>query len=102
MDNANINEARDPHLLHIARKRASFKYHLISYIMVNGFLWGLWFFASRAKVENNFPWPLYPMLGWGVGLCFHFAGAYIHPGTSLVEKEYEKLIKQKEIKTINS
>ena len=102
MENANINEARDPQLLHIARKRASFKYHLISYTIVNGFFWGLWIFTSPGNLENNFPWPLYPMLGWGVGLCFHLAGAYIHPRTTLVDKEYQKLIKQKEIKTINS
>ncbi|MBK6380401.1 MAG: hypothetical protein IPF72_12080 [Chitinophagaceae bacterium] len=35
------------------------------------------------------------MIGWGIGLAFHFAGAYVFPKANSVEREYEKLKNQK-------
>ena len=43
---------------------------------------------------NHLPWPIWPMIGWGIGLAFHFAGAYIFPKANSVEREYEKLKNQ--------
>ena len=85
-------EGNDPILWEIARKRASFKGHLVSYLVVNAFFWALWFFTGERYGKNNyFPWPVWPMLGWGIGLAFHFAGAYIFPESNSVENEYRKL-----------
>jgi len=89
---------KDPELWEIAQKRASFKKHLLTYIIVNGFLWALWFFSNddhdysdQMFDHYNFPWPIWSTLGWGIGLAFHYAGAYIFPKTNSVEKEYQKL-----------
>lgn len=83
---------KDPELWEIAQKRASFKSHLAVYIIVNGFFWALWFLKGRSYAEEEyFPWPVWPMLGWGIGLFMHFVGAYIYPKANLVEKEYQKL-----------
>lgn len=83
---------KDPELWEIAQKRAEFKSHLLSYIIVNGFFWALWFFSGDRNDNNEFaPWPVWPMLGWGIGLAFHYAGAYVFPKSNLVEKEYQKL-----------
>lgn len=94
-------EGKDPYLWEIAQKRASFKSHAVTYVIVNAFFWALWYFSSgRPDVELNdipmahFPWPVWPMLGWGIGLAFHFAGAYIFPKANSVESEYEKLKNQ--------
>jgi hypothetical protein len=85
-------EGKDPELWEIAQKRVGFKHHLVSYIIVNGFFWVLWYFTeSRYNDYEFFPWPVWPMLGWGIGLSFHFAGAYIFPRANSVEKEYQKL-----------
>ncbi len=89
-----VPEGKDPVLWEIARKRASFRSHLVSYLIVNAFLWAIWFFTHQHYYSNDFdylPWPVWPMLGWGVGLAFHYASAYIFPGVNLVENEYEKL-----------
>lgn len=88
---------RDPQLWEIAKRRASFKSHLGTYIIVNGFLWALWFYTTR---DNNvymsrFPWPMWSTLGWGIGLIFHYLGAYVYPKQNTVEKEYEKLVRNK-------
>ena len=88
-------EGKDPQLWEIAQKRADFKSHLISYIIVNGFFWALWFFTGNdVQEEEYFPWPIWPMLGWGIGLAFHFADAYFFPRANSIEKEYQKLKNQ--------
>lgn len=83
-------EGKDPILWEIAQRRASFKSHALAYLIVNLFLWVLWFFNSKTN-NSVYPWPIWTTLGWGIGLAFHFAGAYVFPKINSVEKEYEKL-----------
>jgi hypothetical protein len=85
-----VPEGKDPILWEIAQRRASFKSHALAYLIVNLFLWGLWFFNAKDG-KSGYPWPIWTSLGWGVGLAFHFAGAYVFPKVNSVEKEYEKL-----------
>ena len=85
-------ENRDPELWQLAQKRASFKSHLTVYIIMNIFFWIVWYFTSqRYSGAMSFPWPVWPMFGWGIGLFFHFMGAYVYPKHNPVEKEYQKL-----------
>jgi hypothetical protein len=91
-------ENKDERLWQMAKKRASFKRHAFTYIAVNAFFWLLWLFASGDKeVDYNgsgIPWPVWPMLGWGLGLVLNYFDAYQKTGNSLEEKEYEKLKKK--------
>jgi 2TM domain len=83
---------KDPELWELAKKRAGFKRHFIVYAIVNVFLWVMWFYSGRHFHQNLYvPWPMWTTLGWGIGLAFHFAGAYIFPKVYSVEKEYQKL-----------
>ncbi|MEP6711379.1 MAG: 2TM domain-containing protein [Ferruginibacter sp.] len=89
-----VPQGKDPALWEIAQKRAGFKGHLLAYIIVNVFLWSLWYYTSFKNMQNQwspYPWPIWTTLGWGIGLAFHFTGAYIFPKANSVEKEYEKL-----------
>ena len=86
---------KDPHLWEIAQRRASFKTHLATYIVINLFLWGVWYFTSQRYDHNGFPWPVWPTFGWGIGLFFHFLGAYVYPKSNSVEREYQKLTRDK-------
>ena len=96
-------EGKDPVLWEIAQKRAGFKSYAVTYLIVNAFLWGVWFLSSSDHADfswgnirwGHFPWPLWSTLGWGIGLAFHFAGAYIFPKSNSVEREYEKLKNKK-------
>jgi hypothetical protein len=93
--NTNINipaSGKDPVLWEVARKRASFKYHLVSYIIMNIFFWVVWSITGEHRTHNGFPWPIWPAFGWGIGLLFHFAGAYLYPKSNQVEREYNKLM----------
>jgi hypothetical protein len=94
MENSNQNQ-KDPHLWELAQKRASFKYHLATYAVMNAFFWILWYLnGQKMDADDRWPWPVWPLLGWGIGLAFHFMGAYIVPKNNLAEKEYDKLKKK--------
>jgi 2TM domain len=89
------NQQRDEELWAIARKRAAFRRHLFTYIVVNSFLWLIW--AIRSGDYDSFiPWPIWPTLGWGVGLAINYADAYLFHRENSVEQEYQKLLKKKQ------
>jgi hypothetical protein len=106
MENTNP-EQRDEKLWKMARKRAAFKRHLFSYILVNAFLWVIWFFSGHYWNEfddmgpgmhhygYHFPWPLIVMFFWGIGLAFDFFHSYYSYKDNMIEKEYQKLLNKK-------
>ena len=51
------------------RAKQSFQTHLAVYVVVNSLLIAIWFFTSR-----DYFWPIWPLLGWGIGLFFHWFG----------------------------
>jgi 2TM domain len=90
-ENQQANE-KDSVLWELAKKRTGFKKSLMVYIVVNSFLWILWFFTNDNNMDKGpFPWPVWPMFGWGIGLAFQYIGAYVTPNTISVENEYQKL-----------
>lgn len=89
---------KDEELWKIAKKRAAFKKHLITYVIVIGFLWALWYItAGRGADADDLytAWPIWATLGWGIGLVFNYFSAY-HDlnSSSAVQKEYDKLKNQ--------
>jgi len=87
----NIMESTDQQLWAIARSRAKFKRSLGSYSIVIPFLWVIWFLTSQDKDINRIPWPIWPMLGWGIGLAIQYLKAYVIEVGSLEQREYDKL-----------
>jgi len=81
-----------------ARKRVEekkgFFTHLIVYICVNILLVIIWAFPSG----GGYPWFLFPLGGWGIGLLFHFLGVFVFSRSTdwerrEIEKEAERLRK---------
>ena len=107
MDNTNINTPqRDEKLWKLAKRRASFKKHLVSYILVNAFLWLIWFIGHYSEgdsfnwgfgMHNGFhvPWPVFVSFFWGIGLVFEFFHTYVTNHEDLIDKEYQKLVNKK-------
>lgn len=92
-----METTKDERLWRMARKRADFKKNLYSYLVVITFLWGIWWFTTGYdKGFHGYPWPIWVMLGWGLGLGFQYFGAYNGNKQDLAEQEYEKLKKEKE------
>ncbi|MDB5221851.1 MAG: hypothetical protein JWN83_518 [Chitinophagaceae bacterium] len=86
---------RDEQLWRIAKQRAGFQRGLVSYFVINAFLWIIWWFTS-GRNSHGIPWPAWAMLGWGLGLVFQYFAAYGGSKESLADKEYEKLKREKE------
>jgi hypothetical protein len=70
-----------------AEVKLGFYIHLAVYSGVNVLLFFIWWFAG------GYPWFVFPLLGWGVGLLAHFlyAFAQISVTDRLAEKEYQRL-----------
>ena len=59
----------------LAESRRGFKIHAAVYaivmtglIVLNSLLW--------AYSDGDFPWVLFPLFGWGIGLAFHYIYGY--------------------------
>lgn len=92
-------DQKDQRLWKIAKRRADFRRSLYTYIVVIGFLWTIWWFTQgRFGIGHSIPWPAWAMLGWGIGIAFQYFRAYEGDGQDLAEKEYEKLLREKQEK----
>jgi hypothetical protein len=81
---------KDPKLWRMAKKRASFKSDFYSYLVINGFLWLIWYFSGNGS-GDGIPWPVWPTLGWGIGIAFQYFESYHGNNNEMAEREYEKL-----------
>lgn len=88
--NNQLNE-KDQALWQTAEKRVSFKRHLITYLLVNAFLVAIWFFGSITNGSYKHFWPIWPILGWGIGIVFSYVDAYGKSKLLSTQKEFEKL-----------
>ncbi|MBN8584426.1 MAG: 2TM domain-containing protein [Ignavibacteria bacterium] len=86
------SQPRDERLWRLAKKRAEFKKHLLTYLVINIFFWAFWAFNSFRHNDFDFPWPVFVTFGWGIGLGINYISAYSSSFESLREKEYNKLI----------
>jgi hypothetical protein len=71
-------------------EKKGFFIHFIVYIVVNIMLVLIWAFAA----DRGFPWFIFPLGGWGIGLLFHFLGVFVFERISdkaAIEKEAEKI-----------
>lgn len=65
--------------------------HFIVYLLVNALLVVIWAVTGR-----GFPWFVFPLGGWGIGILFHFLSVYVfsREDTGAIEKEAEKIRKR--------
>jgi hypothetical protein len=54
------------------KERDDFRWHLVTYLVINAMMWVLWAVVSGV---HSFPWPIWLSLFWGIGLVFHWAYA---------------------------
>jgi hypothetical protein len=72
-------------------KRRVFILHLAMYVMVNLFLIVIW-----AVTGAGFPWFVFPLFGWGIGLVAHGVVALLlaDPAEVVLEREQRRLTGQ--------
>ena len=90
-----IPPGKDPEMWQLAQRRASFKSHFIIYLVMSVFFWLIWYFTGGRTYNGSLPWPVWPMLGWGIGVAFHYMGAYVTPRSNATQNEYDKLMNER-------
>jgi vacuolar-type H+-ATPase subunit I/STV1 len=68
--------------------KQEFYAHLLAYLFVNGMLIAIW-----AMTGSGFFWPIFPMLGWGIGIGFHAWDTFhrSEPTEAKVQREMARL-----------
>jgi hypothetical protein len=71
-------------------QKRGFQGMLVSYVVINAFLWILWAITDSNK--SGIPWPLWVTLGWGIGVVMSAWSIYGQkPITEdAVQREMEK------------
>ncbi len=87
----NYQNHSDETLWKIARKRAAFKWSFSVYVCMNAFFICIWYFTSR---PGSYFWPVWPMMGWGIGILFQYLAAYQGNNIFTARQEYERLLEQ--------
>ena len=89
-----MTDADDVELRRLAIRRAdmklAFRSHLMAYVIVNGGLVAIYVMTSF----GHYFWPIWPMIGWGIGLGSHAMSVYMNGEgirDRLIEEELEKL-----------
>jgi len=77
----------------LAKKRVEFRAHIIVFLVTMGALWIIWYFTG-----HGYPWPIWPMAIWGIGVVFHYIFDYRYNSIMSEEAEYNKLKKKMEEK----
>jgi hypothetical protein len=72
-------------------KRRAFYLHLAVFLAVQLMLFGIWALAG-----GGYPWFLFPLMGWGIGLVAHGAAAFLlsDPNDIVLEREQRRLSQQ--------
>ena len=58
--------------------RTAFRTHMTVFVMVNLLLFVIWLTTWQLADGTSYPWFLWPLLGWGVGLAAHYAAVRHH------------------------
>jgi hypothetical protein len=80
------DDLRERALARLKAKR-EFTAHLLAYVLVNALLISIW-----AMTGADFFWPIFPLLGWGIGLAFHGWETYSgEPSEEKIQREIDRL-----------
>jgi hypothetical protein len=74
----------------IAKAKVGFYIHLSAYILVNAMLIILWWWTNDIAGVTIFFWPIFTLVGWGIGLAAHGIGAFAGLERQ-TERELQKL-----------
>jgi 2TM domain-containing protein len=71
------------------RKKRGLQAHALAYLMVNLFLNAVWLLTT----PGGFYWPIFPLVGWGIGLAFNVWDVYSpdRPTEERIAREMRRL-----------
>ena len=81
---------KDDELRKIAKNRVEFRDHVLIYLVVNVIL-----IIVNVLFSPGFYWFVIVLLFWGIGVIFHYREAYHGTEEMRIEREYQRLRKEK-------
>lgn len=69
------------------KDRMGFYWHLATYVIVNGFLIAIYLLTSLADGGLYYPWFIWPLAGWGIGLLLNFLGVFVLVETPAAQQQ---------------
>jgi hypothetical protein len=70
------------------RKKRDLQSHLIAFVTINLVLVAIWYVTNPDALF----WPIFPILGWGIGVVLHIWDVYAPgPTEARVEREMRRL-----------
>ncbi|MBP1632625.1 MAG: hypothetical protein H6Q11_913 [Acidobacteria bacterium] len=80
------DERRESAIKRLKAKR-EFWQHVVIYVLVNSLLVVIWAVTN----EGTYFWPMWPLLGWGIGLAMHAWDTFRRPiSEEAIRKEMDK------------
>lgn len=79
------------------KKKKEFYEHLMAYVTVNIGLLLLNLLTSPGSL-----WFYFPMLGWGIGLMFHYVDVFGIPGFGMLDKDWEEREMESELRKMRN
>lgn len=72
----------------LAEAKLGFKIHAIVYALV---MTGLVVLNALliAFTDVDFPWAVFPLVGWGIGLTFHYVYGFRRAGVAIRHRQHE-------------
>jgi len=64
-------DSRRAAAIHRVKAKRAFRYHVAIYVIVNALLVVVW-----AATGAGYFWPVWPIVGWGIGVAAHWRFTY--------------------------
>lgn len=94
-----MSQMTDEEIMNMAKKRVEAKkgffIHLGMYVVINVFLFLIWFFLAGGP--GTYPWFLWVIFGWGIGVVANAISVFMHSSSwerKELQKEIDRLKKQ--------
>jgi hypothetical protein len=69
--------------------RSGFVIHAAMYAVMNLGLLSIWLMTGR-----GYPWFMWPLLGWGIGLLAHASALVLGPGSKVEQRAIEREVQR--------
>jgi 2TM domain len=76
------------------KAKIGFYSHLSSYVIVNGFLICVYLLTGPLPGNYSYPWFVWTMFGWGIGLFFHFLSVFVFASKGNSEAQRRRMIEE--------
>lgn len=84
-----MNTVIEQQIIEKAKRRLGFKVHFIIFLLLLPVNWIIWLLT-----DTTYIWPVWPTLGWGLGVLFHWLGVFHADKFLSLDKEVNRLMKR--------